>query len=549
MRILLVEDDKSMVVILTKFLLRQNYVVDVAQDGEIGWEFVESAQYDLILLDVMLPKLDGISFCRRLREHKNQVLVMLLTARDTTTDKLLGLDSGADDYVVKPFNIQEFGARIRALTRRGNTYFSPILTCGELCLDSNLHQVTYKSKLLQFSRKEYLLLELFLRNQKRVYSCQEIIDHLWAFDTEPPNDSTVRSHIKNIRRELKSAGADDFLATVYGQGYRINPTFIFATTPTTISEQAATSVDLDFAQPDLPDLPDLTKQELLDVSVTEIWQQTKNLNFERLNVLEQFVENLKVGIFEDTLHQKAIQNAHKLSGALGMFGFDYGATLARKIDTLLKSKFPPLSMNSRLADSESLIKKVELLVIRLHRELETADKDNQMPISSPISVTDSAKLVLLNTKILVIGEDIELLTKIKTFFISSGVQCICLDSRANFWASLRSFQPDILIIDISVQSSDWLALCRSIRSDSEWDWLPLIFLTASDDFEVQQQIFVTGADDYVTKPIVFQELYIRISNRLQRIKSLRSRIKKEIASNKSNKLNKLNKLNRGIYDK
>lgn len=154
MRILLVEDDQSIVEVLTAVLVDQNYVVDIATDGEAGWELIESYPYDLVLLDVMLPKIDGISFCRRLRQRKSQVLVMLLTARDTTTDKLMGLDSGADDYVVKPFNVEELAARIRALLRRGSTSVSPVLVCGGLQLDPNTREVRYAGSLLQFSRKE-----------------------------------------------------------------------------------------------------------------------------------------------------------------------------------------------------------------------------------------------------------------------------------------------------------------------------------------------------------------------------------------------------------
>jgi DNA-binding response OmpR family regulator len=191
MRILIVDDDETIVKILTTVLLKQNYVVDIAKDGETGWEFVESFQYDLILLDVMLPKLDGINFCRRLRERKNPVLVMLLTGCDTTTEKLLGLDSGADDYVVKPFNVQELVARIRALIRRSSASVLEIIECGDIQLNPNMNEVSYKSQVLKFGRKEYLLVELFLRNQKRIYSSRQILDHLWSFDAEPPNESTI----------------------------------------------------------------------------------------------------------------------------------------------------------------------------------------------------------------------------------------------------------------------------------------------------------------------------------------------------------------------
>ena len=316
MRILIVDDDETVAKVLTELLLKQNYVVDIAKDGEVGWEFIQSFQYDLVLLDVMLPKLDGISFCRRLRERKNPVLVMLLTGRDTTTDKLVGLDSGADDYVVKPFNVQELAARVRALIRRSSIFVSPILECGDIKLDPNMHEVSYQSQVLKLSRKEYLLVELFLRNQKRVYSSREIVDHLWSFDAEQPNESTVRSHIKNIRRIFKAVKADDFLETVYGQGYRINPTFTLLKTDQDINK--------------------ITKQEVLDGSLITIWKETKNLSFERLIAVEEVLSSLLLGIFDENLCRKAIQNAHKLAGSLGMFGFEEGTVLARKIEIMFE---------------------------------------------------------------------------------------------------------------------------------------------------------------------------------------------------------------------
>jgi DNA-binding response OmpR family regulator len=170
MRILLVEDDESIIQILTATLSEQNYVVDVAMDGEAGWQLVETYVYNLVLLDVMLPKLDGISFCQRLRSRRSAVLVMLLTARKTPADKLAGLDSGADDYMVKPFHPAELVARVRALLRRGTTAPSAVLTCGNLRLDPSAREVTCEGQALHLSRKEYLLLELFLHSQQQVFS-------------------------------------------------------------------------------------------------------------------------------------------------------------------------------------------------------------------------------------------------------------------------------------------------------------------------------------------------------------------------------------------
>lgn len=222
MRILLVEDDERITQALAEALMDHHYVVDVVHDGQMGWEFAEAATYDLIILDVMLPRLNGIQFCQRLRQQRNTTPVLILTAKDTSADKVLGLDVGADDYVIKPFDLQELLARVRALLRRGNSALPPILAWGSLRLDPNSCEVTYGEQLLSLTPKEYGLLELFLRNPGRVLSREVILDHLWSFE-DIPGDDTVKTHIKRLRQKLKIVGVPSTLIeTVYGLGYRLN---------------------------------------------------------------------------------------------------------------------------------------------------------------------------------------------------------------------------------------------------------------------------------------------------------------------------------------
>jgi len=221
MKILIVEDDKRLAEAIAEDLGDQNYTVEVAQDGISGSELASSFHYDLILLDIMLPRLNGITLCQRLRAKSNTTPILMLTARDTTTDKVVGLDAGADDYLVKPFELQELAARTRALLRRSQGDLSPVLSWGNLKLDPNRCEVTYKDTLLSLTPKEYRLLELFLRNGCRVFSQAQILDHLWGLESCPEED-TVRAHIKGLRQKLKSAGAPpDLIETVYGLGYRL----------------------------------------------------------------------------------------------------------------------------------------------------------------------------------------------------------------------------------------------------------------------------------------------------------------------------------------
>ncbi len=221
MRILLVEDDERITDALAEDLTDQHYVVDVANDGQVGRELVESFSYDLILLDVMLPKIDGITLCRKLRSQNNLTPILMLTARDTISDRILGLDAGADDYLVKPFDLGELSARIRALLRRGNTTLPPVLEWDSLRLDPSTCEVFYKENLLSLSPKEYALLEFFLRHPRRVFSRAQILENLWSFE-RLPEEATVKAHIRGLRQKLDAAGApSDLIETVYGLGYRL----------------------------------------------------------------------------------------------------------------------------------------------------------------------------------------------------------------------------------------------------------------------------------------------------------------------------------------
>ncbi|WP_066121758.1 response regulator transcription factor [Geminocystis sp. NIES-3709] len=223
MRILLVEDDSRIAKPLAETLSDCQYQVDVAEDGEVGWNYLEILNYDVIILDVMLPKLNGIQLCQRLRQANIQTPVLMLTARDSSQDKVLGLDAGADDYVVKPFDLAELTARIRALLRRGNNTFPPVLEWGDLRLNPSNYEVFYGKQLLSLTPKEYQLLELFLRKPQRVLSRRQILDQLWSYE-EPPGEETVKVHLKDLRKKLRNAGiSSDFIETVYGIGYRLKP--------------------------------------------------------------------------------------------------------------------------------------------------------------------------------------------------------------------------------------------------------------------------------------------------------------------------------------
>lgn len=215
------EDDIQLAETLTEALAVQRYAVDLARDGEMAWEQTKGLVYDLVLLDVTLPKLDGIRLCQRLRSHGYPTPILMLTARDTSLDKVIGLDAGADAYMVKPFNLQELLAQIRALLRRGQSGTPPVLSWGALQLNPSSYEVTYNRSPIQLTPKEFALMEAMLRYGRRVLSRTAIIEHVWNWQDSPEED-TIKTYIKNLRSKLKAAGAPkDFIETVHGLGYRL----------------------------------------------------------------------------------------------------------------------------------------------------------------------------------------------------------------------------------------------------------------------------------------------------------------------------------------
>ncbi|MGP1373500.1 MAG: response regulator [Almyronema sp.] len=336
MRILVAEDDELVVEPLIKSLTAQHYTVDVAADGQTAWELIDSFPYDLILLDIELPKLDGISFCRRLRSQRIQVPVLMLTARQDNETKVISLDAGADDYVTKPFNLKELLARIRALLRRGGGVLLPALQWEQLHLDPSTHEVHYRDQPLHLTPKEYGLLELFLRNPQRVFSRSDVIDHLWSFE-EMPGEETVTVHIRTLRQKLRAAGVpDEPIETVYGIGYRLKPeeAIVVATAPDRQQDFSDRPPPLPTAAQSLS--PEQQVLGALDAS----WQRSQAVIHQRIALINQAVTALLSDRLMPTLRQQAEQAAHKLAGALGMFELDQGSILAREIEHLLQTPQP-----------------------------------------------------------------------------------------------------------------------------------------------------------------------------------------------------------------
>jgi len=223
MRILLAEDDFRLAEPLSDYLGRENHTVTWVLDGKVALAELTDSDYDLALLDWMLPGLDGLSIVREIRRHARPTLVLMLTARDHEDDVVTGLKAGADDYVVKPFRMAELAARIRSLERRAERpYTTQALEWGPLRLDVEGGQAYVREAALGLTSKEFQLLEWFLRHPGRLARRAYLLDQLWSVDADAAEE-TVKTHLNNLRRKLRSCGCPDPIETVHGQGYRLLP--------------------------------------------------------------------------------------------------------------------------------------------------------------------------------------------------------------------------------------------------------------------------------------------------------------------------------------
>jgi DNA-binding response OmpR family regulator len=220
MRVLIVEDDRRLADSVRRGLEDAGFTADTVYDGEEALAAAQTTSYDVILLDLMLPRVDGIEVCRRLRRRRVQVPILMLTARDSLDDRVLGLESGADDYLVKPFALREVVARIRALSRRHIADRTAVLRAGPLALDTGGRKLIVREQQVEVTPKEYAILEYFMLNQGRLLTRDQIIEHVWDYDFEG-GGNLIETYINRLRGKITKAGAGDPFVTVRGsRGYR-----------------------------------------------------------------------------------------------------------------------------------------------------------------------------------------------------------------------------------------------------------------------------------------------------------------------------------------
>lgn len=220
MRILLIEDEHKIAAAIKKGLEQESYAVDIAYTGESGYDYIATETYDVIILDRMLPELDGLAFCQRLRTEHNNTPILMLTAKGQVQDRVEGLNAGADDYLVKPFAFEELLARVKALTRRPSQVLGKTLKIADLTLDTVTYEVKRGGSTIQLSAKEFALLEYLLRHKEHILSKDQIIQHVWNYDANIlPN--TVEVFVGYLRQKIDKPYKSNLIQTVRGFGYRI----------------------------------------------------------------------------------------------------------------------------------------------------------------------------------------------------------------------------------------------------------------------------------------------------------------------------------------
>jgi len=476
MKILLVDDDKLLAKALTEHLTQHNFVVDTVNDGETGLYYASNFIYDLILLDILIPDLDGISLCKKLRDRGCMTPIILLTARyNSSIDKIKGLNAGADDYILKPVDFQELIARIRAILRRETQNLSSLLEWGSLSLDPASRKVKYQERDLNLTPKQYALLELFLRNQGRVFSPAAIIDSLWSSE-EIPGEDTVRTHIKELRQKLQTAGLPkNAIETIYGQGYCLKPLAVKDPDPIELREKK------DWQQA---------------AALSKIWQEYKQAFIDRLEVFEEVKHHLELqGTLNPNLQQKAESIAHKLAGTLGSFGKQRGSQLAIELERLLQVE---------RSFGQKKEKQFLHLLSALRAEIENPNlclEKSQTSISTKskqISDRDSETI-----RLLIINSNCEFIRSLSHLARKRGIKVATAATARAALEILARDKINIAILQLNFKDNphlqEDLKLIESLREFTAE--VPLLIVADRGDFRDRIEVMQRGGNILLVQPI------------------------------------------------
>jgi len=462
--------------------------------------------------------------------------IMLVAGRGSSHDQAIGLDAGADAYMTKPTDPEELTARIRALLRRGGTAFDSVLEWGNLRLDPATREVTYAQQPLFLSPKEFAILELFVRNGRRVFTYSTILDRLWAYE-ETPNVDAVRTHIKGIRQKLRRAGAPtDAIETVYGLGYRLKPLASVADSidphrpaPQPIQQQILNALseqqELDRAANDLTieenrQEPLFTDERPLLLIIDpdrqlaeQLMNEAVNWGFRSAISTTLAAAELKIEQDEPTVVLLDPNITHPTTDSLKLLAKLTHQTPAVPVLVFTSHDSPPEKLRQRLTD------RLEIAQLGGHSFL-----SKPLPLAQVLKAVAQAAQQAEATKqrVMVVDEDPQILATLKGLLEPWGLSVTTLNEAQQFWETLESCSPDLLILEMNMSILSGDDLCQIVRNDSRWGSLPIIFLTTHPSIETIDRVYSVGADDFVSKPIAGSELVSRVINRLERIELLRN---------------------------
>jgi diguanylate cyclase (GGDEF)-like protein len=482
--------------VLVQELTTHHYTVETAADGQMALELAQDLHYDLLVLDILLPKLDGISLCRRLRSHGLQMPILLLSAKDSTTDRVIGLEAGADDYLVKPYEISELIARIQALLRRGSSSLPTKLTWEKLQLDLDASLVTYAGKILHLTPKEYSILELFLRNSQRIFSRSAILDRIWP-NGEFPQEEAVSTQIKGLRQKLKAGGmTKDLIETVYGLGYRLKQLPADSLPPSASPEKMQKAA--------MTPANKREAQARVQAVMQEVWGKFKQTLESQVVVFEQASAQISTGTLDRELQASAQAEAHRLIGSLGSFGCLKGSEVARQIEHLLSLE----SLGSQEA------RQLEELVVHLKQTVE--DK--------PPETATTPDLKIESGQLLIVDNDVVLTEKVKREAIAWGFQVEVATNPTAARRSISRHPSDVIVLDLTFRDSKENGLTLLAELAQRDPRIPVLVLTARNQLRDRVEVAHLGGNVFLEKPIAPKEILKTVTQELQRTQKTEARI-------------------------